>query len=156
MGRIFSNLDEINIVLDSNAGQDGGMGYAELLGVLGYMQAEKVDVNKDGVISDFEINNVSGNFIAIRPYLMDGSTCKPQPLHNVVERYEPGENLTIDCSTLSNTLFILNSSVNKIVIDQSNANIYLYGDNEHLYKESVIARDALSPKWIRVLYQAEK
>jgi len=154
LSKVFSNPDEINIVLDSDSGQSGGQAYAELLGVIGYMQAKKADVNKDGLVSDFEINNVSGNFIAIRPYLMYGSTCRPQPMHNLIERFDPNENLTVECSALANAIFVLNSSVNKIVVE--NSNIYLYGDGDHLHPESVVVRDALAPEWIRVLYQIEK
>jgi len=154
LGKVFSNVDELNIVLDSNGGQSGGMAYAELLGVLGFMQAKKIDVNKDNVISDFELNNMSGNFIAIRPYLKYNNTCRPQPLNNLVERFTPDENLTVECSLLSETIFVLNSSENKIVVEDSN--IYIYGDESHVYPEAVIVRDALAPDWVRALYQVGK
>jgi hypothetical protein len=151
LGKTFEKADEINIVLDADAGPNGGRGYVELLGVLGYMQAERIDVNKDGVLSQFEIYNLSGNFMAIRPYLMENGSCRPQPLHNLVERFEPNQNESVDCSQLSNTLFVLNSSVNSISLKGSS--IYLSGDDDHLYREAVIVRDGLSPKWVRELWK---
>jgi len=153
LAKMFSSVEEMNIVVENYTNPAGVRAYSELLGVLSFMQAEKLDVNMDGAISEFELNNVSGNFLAIRPYVMSGGTCYPVPLLNLYQNFNPEENLTVSCSSLYNTIFIVNSTENKIAVDGSN--VILYGDDDHLYKESVILRDAMSPKWIRVFYQVE-
>ena len=153
LGRFLSSSDEVNLVLDSTGGQNAGREYAEIMGALAFIQVEKIDVNKDGIPSQYEITNLSGNFLAIRPYVMYNQTCKPQQLHNLVETYEPLENESVDCGRLMNSIFVLNSTENKIVLDQSN--IFLFGNNDHIYDEAVILRDALSPRWIRVLYRVD-
>ncbi|MDD5111988.1 MAG: hypothetical protein PHG85_05540 [Candidatus Altiarchaeota archaeon] len=148
----FTNPDEMNIILDESSGGAGGRAYIELLGVMSYMQAERADVNKDGVLSQFEITNITGNFIAIRPYLMNGSVCRPQPLHNLIETFEPDANLTVECQSMESAIYVLNSSDNRVKVEGTN--VYIYGDQDHVYDGAIIVRDSLSSSWVRVLFQA--
>lgn len=146
--QMVDNADSVGIVLDSSAGSDAGRGYAELVGILSYVQAQRVDRNFDGTLDQEEINN---NTFFIYPFLKENDTCLMQPFHNLVETINK-TNETYSCN-LEDAIYILKSDENKISINGSK--IILSGDDTSLHTESIILRDSLAPEWILTVYNLQ-
>ncbi len=140
------NAETMSIILDKEAGMDGGRGYAELVGVLSYIQSKLVDTNKDGFMEQKEID---ANKFFIFPFIMENGSCTPQPFHNLVENWTGG-NDSFDCNELDPAIMIKISDEKSIKID--GRRIILSGDDKTLHDESVILRDAIAPDWIRRVY----
>lgn len=139
--------NNLNLILDQKLGQKGLEAYTELLGVLGYLQAERADSNKDGVVSPQE-KNKSNTFI--RPYLKNNSQCLPQQFSNLFQKNLPS-NHSKNCQDIEAGIFLVKSSRAKIEVQDDK--VILYGNEKTIYQEAVILRDILSPEWIRIMYK---
>ncbi|MCX6695816.1 MAG: hypothetical protein NTU61_05925 [Candidatus Altiarchaeota archaeon] len=141
--------DSVGIVLDSSAGEEAGRTYAELMGVLGYMQAKHVDKNMDGIFSQDEINN---NTFFIYPFLKVNDTCFMQPVHSLVQNLS-GSNATYSCD-LPDAIYLLPSEEeNRLAVEGSK--IILSGDGRRIHTAGVILRDSLDPEWILRVYNLQ-
>ncbi len=145
--KALSHDKNLTLVLDMELGQKGVEAYAELLGVLGFIQAKLVDINQDGEISDQEKEL---NDLFIRAYINDNSSCDLQQFTNLIQEAPLG-NETIDCAEIPSGIFLLKSQQAEIKVDGHK--VLLLGDENNIYQEAIILRDILSPEWIRVLYQ---
>jgi len=148
MKMMVEKADSVAVVLDANAGAEGGKGYAEIIGALSYIQASIVDKNRDGIMNQAEIDN---NTFFIYPFLKENGSCTQQPLHNLVENLSKS-NLSRDCN-MEDAIYLLNSPENRMRLE--GARIILSGDSDGLHTESIILRDVLAPGWIRRLYGLE-
>jgi hypothetical protein len=140
------NADSMSVLLDSDAGMEGGRGYAEVIGVLSFMQSRRVDVNGDGFLNQSEID---ANEFFIYPFVMENDTCIPQPFHNLVENWTGG-NETYDCGSIAPAIVFQISTEKSIKVDGDR--IVLSGDDRALHDEAIILRDTLAPEWIRRIY----
>lgn len=137
---------DLIVVLDNTTGGPAVRGYIELLGVLGFIQAQMVDANGDGIVEQGEVDN---NTVWIYPYVMGDDVCKLQPFRSVIEVL----NITNDTTTcdFNSGIYLMNSEDRneiKIVRDK----IIISGDDEHIHAGAIIVRDILSPEWIRVYH----
>ena len=121
------------------------MGYAEILGALGFVHARMVDTNGNGIIEQEEVDK---NDVWIYPYVMSGDLCELQPFESAIEILNI-TNDTIRCNFKSG-IFLVKSDKNEITIEGKK--ITISGDDAHIRIASVIVRDILSPEWIRVYY----
>jgi hypothetical protein len=142
--------NRMNLVLDTRLGSNGIRAYTEILGVLGFIQAKLVDIDKDKKFSDAE---KLMNKVFIYPYMKNGSECGLQPFKNLVQGMIES-NESINCDEISSGIFILKSEDEgvKNEITVKNNKILLLGDENTIYKEAIILRDIISPKWIRTVY----
>jgi hypothetical protein len=62
-------------------------------------------------------------------------------------------NDTAPCSDFTSGIFISPSTHNRIEIE--GRKILIYGDEDHLFTESVIVRDIIEPEWIRAYYKLD-
>ncbi len=136
------------IALDNRTGNDAIMGFVELEGVLGYLQAQLADTNGDGVLNQTE---VSDNKYHIYPYLMNGDTCKLMDFKSAIESLNI-TNDTTSCNFRSG-IFLEKSNTNAIAID--GMKIMITGDDSHIHTGAVIVRDILAPEWIRIFNRAQ-
>lgn len=141
-------MSEYNVVLDENLSGVGARGFPELLGVLGYVQAQRVDYDADGVLEASEINRTR---LYIKPYLRVNDSCVAQPLTNKVQEWRP-DNVTVPCN-MSNAIYLLGSGVNRISFTDST--ITVEGSGQALYTAAIVLRDVISPNWIRKYYQLD-
>ncbi len=134
------------IVIDNRTGNKAGQGYSELLGALGFMQAQRVDTNSDGQINSSEMN---ASKIYIYPYIQYGDNCQLQQFKNALQSFNI-TNDTVSCDLITNGIFLTPSNTNQIIID--GRRIMLEGDDAHIHTEATIVRDILSPEFIRAFY----
>lgn len=145
---ITLNSRDMILVLDNKTGAPAVRGYAELLGVLGFIQAQIVDADKNGIIEQDEVDK---NDVWIYPYVMEDDLCKLQPFKSVIEILNI-TNDTTECDFRSG-IFLERSDKNEIRIEGDK--VIISGDDEHIHTGAVIVRDILSPEWIRVYYGLE-
>ena len=145
---ITLNQKDIILVLDNKTGAPAVRAYAELLGVLGFVQAQIMDANKNGVIEQEEVDE---NKVWIYPYVMSDGSCKLQPFRSAIEILNI-TNDTTKCDFRSG-IYLLKSDKNEIRIEGSK--VIISGDDEHIHTGAVIVRDILSPEWMRVYYSLE-
>ncbi len=141
------NRDMI-IVLDNRTSNDAIMGFVELEGALGYLQAQLADTNGDGILNQTEVTN---NQYHIYPYLMNGDTCKLLDFKNAIETLNI-TNDTTPCEFRSG-IFLEKSNTNAIAID--GMKIMITGDDSHIHTGAVIVRDIIAPEWIRIFNRAQ-
>ena len=136
---IVLNSKNLIIVRDSRLGSSGIMGHTELLGVLGYIQAQ--------------ILNTEGMNVWIYPFVVDVQTnlCTLQPFSNAIQTLNITDNTT-ECK-MNSGIFLIRSKENGIWIEGKR--VFISGDDEHIRIGSIIVRDILSPEWIRVYYGLE-
>jgi len=135
------------IVLDNRTGQDAVMGFIELEGAYGYLQAQYADANGDGLLNQTEVTN---NRYHIYPYIMNGDTCKLLDFRNAIEELNI-TNDTTPCEFRS-AVILQKSKTNGIAIDGQR--IMITGDDQSIHTGAVIVRDILAPEWIRVFNRA--
>jgi hypothetical protein len=138
----LKNRDMI-IVLDNRTGRDAIIGFVELEGVMGYLQAQYADTNGDGRLNQTE---VSDNKFHIYPYMMNGDSCKLLDFRSAIEQLNI-TNDTAPCEFRSG-IFLQKSRTNGIAIDGQK--IMITGDDASIHTGAVIVRDILSPEWIRI------
>ncbi|MFH1403103.1 MAG: hypothetical protein ABIH11_02410 [Candidatus Altiarchaeota archaeon] len=136
----------MSVILDSKGEMNAGRGYAEIVGVLSFMQSKRVDVNGDGIMNQSEID---ANEFFIYPFLMENGTCSPQPFHTLVENWTGG-NESYDCAGIAPSIVLEVSDEDSISVEDGR--IILRGDDRALHAEAIILRDNLAPEWIRRLY----
>ena len=137
------------ILLDNRTQRDAIIGFVELEGALGYLQAQLADTNGDGTLNQTE---VSGNKFHIYPYMMNGDTCKLLEFRSAIEQLNI-TNDTTPCESLYRSgIFLEKSKTNGIAIDGQK--IMLTGDDAHIHTGAVIVRDILAPEWIRIFNRA--
>ncbi|VVB51028.1 Uncharacterised protein [uncultured archaeon] len=144
---IVYSAPKLNAVVDSNLSSNATRNYPELMGVLGYVQAQRADTNGDGVLNQTEI---SENTVYIFPYLQDGEICKLQNLNNLIENLN-ASNITRPCAEIPG----IHVGYGKNRIELGVDKITITGDDASLHTASVIVRDAIAPEWIRVVYNME-
>ncbi|MFZ2456320.1 MAG: hypothetical protein WAX07_07575 [Candidatus Altiarchaeia archaeon] len=135
------------IVLDNRTGRDAVIGFVELEGVLGYLQAQYADTNGDGTLNQTEVSN---NKYHIYPYLMNGDTCKLMDFKSAIEELNI-TNDTAPCEFRSG-IFLQKAKTNGIAIDGQK--IMITGDDAGIHTGAVIVRDILAPEWIRIFNRA--
>lgn len=140
--------NEMNLILDTKLGAAGVKAYSEILGVFGFIQAIIVDIDKDRKFSEYE---KSINKVFIYPYLKNGSECKLQQFKNLVQESKGNESKI--CENISSGIFLLSSQETQgSEIKIQDNKIFIYGNENTIYKGAVIVRDILSPEWIRTVY----
>lgn len=146
--KIIENTDDFNVIVDSDVSGAGARGYAEILGALGFLQASRVDINKDGFLDKGEL---AVNSVFIHSYVRENKfECVQQPLSNLVQAINMSSNNSRRDCIISPGIYVTKSGVNEIRVD--GYKIILAGDDEHLHTEAIILRDIISPKWIRAVY----
>lgn len=140
------NRDMI-IVLDNGTGRDAVIGFVELEGALGYLQAQYADTNGDGLLNQTEVTN---NKYHIYPYLMYGDTCQLMEFRSAIEELNI-TNDTTEC-VFRSAIILQKSRTNGIAIDGQK--IMITGDDRSIHTGAVIVRDILAPEWIRVFNRA--
>jgi hypothetical protein len=138
--------NDMIIVIDNRTGGKAGQGYSELLGALGFLQAQRVDTNNDGQINSSEMNKSK---IHIYPYIQYGDNCQLQQFKNVLQTFNI-TNDTVSCDLINNGIFLTPSKMNQITID--GRKIMIEGDDAHIHTGAMIVRDILSPEFIRAYY----
>jgi hypothetical protein len=143
---LMGNAASISVIIDEDVGGAGARGYAEIMGALSFYQSRVVDVNRDGIISQAEVDL---NDFFIYPFVKSGDMCEAQSFVNAVQNWS-GRNETLECSRISPAIVLLRSKNASIRFDSDR--IVLEGDDEELHTASVIVRDTIDPSWIRRLY----
>lgn len=143
----LKNRDMV-IVLDNRTGSDAIMGFVELEGALGYLQAQLADANGDGVLNQSE---VSDNKYHIYPYLMNGDTCKLLDFRSAIETL----NITNDTTACEFRSGIILQKANSNAIAIDGMKIMITGDDSHIHTGAVIVRDIIAPEWIRIFNRAQ-
>ncbi|HHQ45391.1 MAG TPA: hypothetical protein ENN13_04560 [Candidatus Altiarchaeales archaeon] len=145
---IIDASPDVALILEEQAGASAGRGFAELEGVLSYIQASKVDVNNDGILSQSEVD---ANTFFIYPYIKSGEDglCRLQSFHNVVQSTD-SSNKSIDCSIIEPAIILEVADYNSISSD--GLKIIIRGDGKGLYAGSIIVRDVIAPEWVRRIY----
>lgn len=141
------NRDMI-IVLDNRTGRDALIGFVELQGVLGYLQAQYADTNRDGLLNQSEVSN---NRYHIYPYMMHGDTCELLEFRSAIEQLNI-TNKTAPCEFRS-AIILQKSRTNGIAIDGQK--IMITGDDRSIHAGAIIVRDILAPEWIRIFNRAK-
>lgn len=139
--RILWDVKHINVVIDENISSGVGRAYAELLGPLSYYQAQRVDTNGDGELSQDEI---AANDVFIYPYIQYGDTCVLQPLNNIVQKLKP-TNQSRDCD-ISPAIYFEESNKSELVVNGDK--IYFRGNPDSLEIQSIIVGNIVAPEWI--------
>jgi len=145
MKSMVDKADSVAVVLDSGAGSEAGRGYAELVGVLSYIQADRVDTNHDSILSQEEINN---NTFFIYPFIKQNDTCTMQPMHSLIENLSKS-NMSRDCD-LEDAVYVLKSDRSELKVEGSK--VILSGNDKALHTEAIILRDTLDPEWVLRIY----
>jgi hypothetical protein len=142
----FKNARSMSIILDGNVDKTGGMGYAEMLGGLGYLQSQLVDANGD---NQFDQAEIDANEFFIYPFVKEGDTCVPQPLVNLVQNWSR-TNRTSNCGDIAPAIVVTasNETAIRVVGDQ----VIVSGSGDALHTASIIVRDVIAPEEIRRLY----
>jgi len=135
------------IVLDNRTDRDAVIGFVELQGALGYLQAQLADTNGDGRLNQTEVSN---NKFHIYPYMMNGDSCKLMEFRSAIEELNI-TNDTAPCEFRSG-IFLQKSRTNAIAIDGQK--ILITGDDASIHTGAVIVRDILAPEWIRIFNRA--
>ncbi|MBN2250758.1 MAG: hypothetical protein JW724_01615 [Candidatus Altiarchaeota archaeon] len=136
--------NEMILVIDNQSYGKAIQGFTEISGALGFLQAQLVDADKNGVVTEEEVNESK---IHIFPYIMEGDTCNLQPFQDALQITNI-TNATTECD-FKWGIYITPSRKNAITID--GMKILISGDENHIYAASVIVRDILSPEYIRFL-----
>lgn len=149
---VVLNAKTIGLIIDDRLRGAGVRGYQELFGVLGYIQAQEAlkDTDGDGSISKEELDE---NLILIYPYIMNGSTCTPQPYNSILQMVNVTGNETFDCDELDPSIQLISSDRNEIKITDDR--ITISGGDEEVHTAAVIIRGVLSPQYIRKIYGIE-
>jgi hypothetical protein len=142
----LKNRDMV-IVLDNRTGRDAIIGFVELQGVMGYLQAQYADANGDGFLNQTEVSN---NKFHIYPYIMNGDTCKLLEFRSAIEELNI-TNDTAPCEFRSG-IILQKAKTNGIAIDGQK--IMITGDDASIHSGAVIVRDILAPEWIRIFNRA--
>jgi hypothetical protein len=135
---------KINIAIDSELRGEAIQGYGDIMGALGYIQAENIDGN--GRIENWELEE---SLIKIFPYIMEGSDCKLQPITTGLQKLN-ATNETYNCNILSPAIILQKADENRIEV--TGDRIIIMGDDEHVGSAAIIVRDVISPELIRSLY----
>jgi hypothetical protein len=138
----LKNRDMV-IVLDNRTGRDAIIGFVELQGVMGYLQAQYADTNGDGILNQTEVDN---NKFHIYPYVMNGDSCKLMDFRSAIEQLNI-TNDTAPCEFRSG-IILQKGRINGIAIDGQK--IMITGDDASIHSGAVIVRDILAPEWIRI------
>ncbi|OYT53658.1 MAG: hypothetical protein B6U72_05185 [Candidatus Altiarchaeales archaeon ex4484_2] len=143
----------INVLLDSGLGVDAVSGYGDVLGALGYLQAQTAgprDLNNDEVITRQEMEaSMEDKMLLIFPYTLNGSSCISQPFNSALQQInKTGE--VFDCSTLTPSIRFLKSDINRVAIE--GGNIIVEGDDIHVHTGAILLRDIITPEFISRLY----
>ena len=141
----LKNMDMV-IVLDNRAGPAAMKGFVELSGALGFLQAQLVDKDRNGIVEQSEVNESK---IHIYSYIMQGEVCKLQHFQDALQITNV-TNDTTECNFKSG-IILERSKSNAITID--GRRIIISGDDEHIFIASVIVRDILSPEYVRFLHR---
>jgi hypothetical protein len=142
----IKNAKSMSVILDDSVEGAGLRGYAEIIGALSYLQTKKTDINRDGVIEQWEVD---ANEFFIYPFTMEEGLCTAQPFNTAIQNWS-SQNETIDCSRISPAIIMKKS-------DEPQYRVYgnllvLEGNNDQLHTASIITRDLMAPDWIRRLY----
>ncbi len=140
---IMLKANKLNIILDSNASAEGAKSYAELIGPLSYLQAQRADVDKDSTIS---LGEVKLNKLFVYPYVRYGDMCVLQPVRSLLQNTSGNE--TRDCD-ITPGVYLQEGDVNEITLEGSK--IILTGDATRLHIESIIVGNIIVPEWITKL-----
>ncbi len=143
---IIWQADNLSLVADANLSAAGTRGYAELLGLFGYVQSSRLDRNGDGVIDSFEKKRAA---VAIRPYLAQDGECTLQEIRNIYQAAN-ATNETVSCG-IAPAIHLIESDEDRIVVEDD-GRILLYGSGQNLFSEAVIVRDVIAPSYIRAVY----
>jgi len=132
---IFWESRELNLIVDANLSGTAATSYAELLGVLSYVQSARMDLGRESKIY-------------IHPYLRIDKKCFPQPLHNF------HQNLSVNSSSPQNCeipgLHIYRGRKNAIYME--GGKVILEAEESKIHTGVVILRDAIAPDYIRAIY----
>ena len=141
----------VNIILDINVRGASLRGHGEIMGALGYIQAENKmkDLNGDGRIERWEIEE---NLIKIFQYIKEGDNCSLQRTTTSFQKLNV-TNETFKCSELHPSIMLLKSEKNAIEV--KNGDVIISGDDDHIGSACIILRDAISPEFIRSLYRMD-
>ncbi|MEA1924973.1 MAG: hypothetical protein U9M95_03800 [Candidatus Altiarchaeota archaeon] len=143
----------INVLLDSRLGVDAVSGYGDLLGALGYLQAQTSgpsDLNNDDVITRQEMEeSMEDKMLLIFPYSLDGSTCTSQPFNSALQQINKTGDV-FDCSELTPSIRFLKSDRNRVSVEDGN--IIVEGDDIHVHTGAILLRDIIAPDFIARLY----
>ncbi|MBN2014993.1 MAG: hypothetical protein JW778_07420 [Candidatus Altiarchaeota archaeon] len=139
---------KINIAIDNELRGSAVQGYGDIMGALGYIQAENQmeDIDGNGRIENWELEE---SLIKIFPYIMEGDECKLQPITTGLQKLN-ATNETYNCRTLSPAIILQKADENKI--DVNGDRMTIMGDDEHVGSAAIIVRDVISPELIRSLY----
>jgi len=143
---LLRNAKSMSIIVDKNIDKEGMMGYAELVGVLGFIQSKRADRNKDGLVDQAEVDS---NEFFIYPFIKDGEICEPQPLNNLIQNWSRS-NRTSVCRDIAPAIVIANSNQSAIRIGGDQ--VWITGSGNTIHTGAIIVRDFISPEWIRRLY----
>jgi len=148
-----SEWKRINVLLDSELGVDAVSGYGDLLGALGYLQAQTAgpgDLNNDDVITRQEMEaSMEENMLMIFPYTIENNSCTSQPFNSALQKInKTGE--VFDCSELTPSIRLLKSDANRIAVEGDN--IIVEGDDIHVHTGAILLRDIIAPEFISLLY----
>ena len=146
VGSFIENTDSMSIILDAEAGSAAGRGYAEITGVMSYLQSSRVDLNNDGFMDQSEIDQ---NDFFIYPFLKEADMCTTQPFNNLVQNWTKN-NETLPCENIGPAIILTQADTARIFIE--NNQLFITGDSDQIRIGSIIIRDAISPGWIRRLY----
>lgn len=143
---IFWEAENLTVIAEANLSAAGTRGYAELLGLFGYVQSSRLDANGDGIIDSFEKKQAD---VTIRPYLASYGMCTLQEIRNI---YQEGTatNESVSCN-ISPAIYLVESEDDRIVVEDD-GRVLLYGRGQNLFSEAVIVRDVISPEYIRAVY----
>lgn len=149
MREIIIREKKINVVVDSKLRGLALQGYGDVLGALGYIQAENAmfDLNGDGRISKEEIEE---NLIKIFPHIKEDNICRVQPITTQFQKLN-ATNETFRCDSLRPAIVLMKSDKNVIYAEGSR--LIIAGDDERVGAGAIIVRDAISPEFIRSLYR---
>ena len=143
---ITENSSSLILVVDNKSGSKAVIGYVELLGALGFIQAHLIDLDRNGIVDGKEINQST---VHIYPYIMQDDLCVLQPSSNALEKLNI-TNDTTKCSNIKAGIWLTQGDTNEISVD--GRKIIVSGDEDHVRIASIIVRDVLSPEWIRFYY----
>ena len=143
----------INILLDSRLGVDAVSGYGDLLGALGYLQAQTAgpsDLNNDDVITREEMEaSMEDKMLLIFPYTLENNSCISQPFNSALQQINKTGNV-FECSNLTPSIRFLKSDVNRMTVEDGN--IIVEGDDIHVHTGAILLRDIIAPEFISKLY----
>lgn len=143
---VVENAQSMSVIIDEEAGARAGRGFAEIEGVLSFIQSKKLDEDEDGVFTQQEVD---ANEYFIYPFIMENNTCRMQGFNNLVQTLDPS-NRTFDCDSITPAIVLEHSGEKSI--SREGDRIILRGDDEALHSAAIILRDVISPEWIRHVY----